>query len=254
MINDILIPVSNYINRQISKRTGIKTVLKNQFLGDRKFYCTSRIEAFRTLKYGNEASSLGAFLFLLKEDDIIWDIGASVGLFSIHAAQHVNKIIAFEPDPEIYNRFRENVQLNQLEEKISSQAIAIGEEDGTMELRSDGIEGMSPSLNNLNRHTKSVKVQVQTIDTLIEELPQKPTVIKMDIEGAEIYALRGGNRFLNSNEKPRLLFIEAHPEFLPAFNSSVEEIITILNNYSYRILSTQKRDNQIHLIAIRNEI
>ena len=248
---ELIVPCKNLFNRFISSKTGAKTVLENNFLGNRKFFCTSSVEAFRTLKYGDEESALGAFLFLMRDDDILWDLGASVGLFSIYAAQKVQSVYSFEPDPDIFNRFNENIALNGLQEKITSFQCAIGEEVGQMELYSDGINGNSPSLQNLERHKGNiVKVAVKTIDSLInEENVPVPTVMKIDIEGAEMSALNGAKEILGSPNRPRLLFIEVHPNFLKSFNSNIEEIKQLLVANTYHILSTQQRGDQFHLIA-----
>lgn len=249
--SELFVPCKNLLNRFISTKTGTKTILENNFLGKKKFFCTSSVEAFRTLKYGDEESALGAFLFLLKDDDIVWDIGSSVGLFSVYAADRASKVYSFEPDPQIFNRFNENIGLNDLSNKISTFQCAIGEKKGEMELYSDGINGNSPSLQNLKRHKGNlVTVAVKTVDELIldEKIPT-PSVMKIDIEGAEILALKGASKLLASANKPRLIFIEVHPDFLKSFNSKVEEVQQILLDNQYHILSTQKRDDQFHLIA-----
>lgn len=248
---ELIVPCRNLFNRFISTKTGAKTVLENKFLGKRKFFCTSSVEAFRTLKYGDEESALGAFLFLLRDDDVLWDIGASIGLYSIYAAEKVQSVYSFEPDLDIYNRFNENIGLNNLQNKITSFQCAIGGEKGQMELYSDGINGYSPSLKNLERHKGNmVKVDVKSIDSLLsEEKLATPTVMKIDIEGAEILALKGAKKLLGSPNRPRILFIEVHPGFLKSYKSNIAEIENLLLENSYHILSTQQRDDQFHLVA-----
>lgn len=252
MISDLTIPLRNYVNSFLARKMGRKVVLQNKFLGQCKFYSSSAVEVFRTIRYGGEESSLGAFIFLLQDDDVVWDIGTSVGLFTIHSAAKAKAIVSFEPDPSIYSRLRENIDLNKLSDKVTAHQYAIGDREGKMILNSDGIDGMSPSLKNLDRHGNSVEVEVKTIDALVESGTLRPSVLKIDIEGAEILALKGAARLLASENRPRLLFVEVHPNFLKSFDSSTEEVIATIQSYRYKILTTQKRDDQYHLIAVRD--
>lgn len=164
MHKEISVPISNFLKKHLLLRFGKKTVLKNTFFGQKSFYCSSGVEVFRTTKYGGEASALGAFLFLLKADDCLWDIGASIGLFSVYATDKCKQVISFEPDPAIYNRLRENIALNKagLDGKVKTFQYALGKECSTMTLHSDGINGFSPSLLSLNRHTHKTEVPVKT--------------------------------------------------------------------------------------------
>ena len=200
---------------------------------------------------GGEILSLASFLFLLKREDIVWDVGASVGLFTMHAAQRVQRVIAFEPDPETAGRLRKNVQLNGFMEKVDILQVALGEEEGKKELHTDGLGGLAPALGNLKRHSGAVSVQVETVDRLSQQrTAQCPTVLKIDIEGAELLALRGAKALLHSEQRPRIIFLELHPEFLPSFGGSAEEVKKIIRNSGYTILSTEQRAKQQHLIAL----
>ena len=252
MISDLTVPFQNYVNSILARKFGKKVILRNRFLGSKKFYCSSSVEVFRTIKYGGEESSLGAFVFLLQEDDIVWDIGTSIGLFTIHSAKHVKKVVSFEPDPAIYMRLQENIKLNDLNNKATAFQYAIGDREGKMTLNSDGIDGMSPSLQNLERHTKSVEVKVKSIDDLITSGFEIPTVLKIDIEGAEILALRGAKKLLSSASKPRLIFVEVHPNFLTSFDSNAKEAVDLIESNNYKILTTQQRGDQFHVIAVAN--
>lgn len=219
-------------------------------LGDLSFICSTRTEFARTLGYGGEILSLASFLFLLKREDIVWDVGASVGLFTMHAVQRVQRVIAFEPDPETAGRLRKNVQLNGFMEKVDILQVALGEEEGKKELHTDGLGGLAPALGNLKRHSGAVSVQVETIDRIYQQDAQGPTVLKIDIEGAELLALRGAKALLHSEQRPRIIFLELHPEFLPSFGGSAEEVKKLIRDSGYTILSTEQRAEQQHLIAL----
>lgn len=246
----LLRPWANEARRLLAGKLHAEQTVVVNALGEFRFRVAGAIEIGRTLDYGHEMISLASFLFLLKSDDIVWDVGASVGLFTVHCAARAGQVVAFEPDPATLRRNQENVALNGLSGKVVFQPVALGETSGELELQSDGLDGCAPTITNLGRHRHSLKVQVETMDRLIEAGVPAPSVLKIDIEGAEIVALRGAGRLLASTGRPRLVFVEMHPQFLPSFGSNDAEAISLLRSAGYQIVSTQARAEQYHLIAV----
>lgn len=219
--------------------------------GDHRFHAASGTEIFRTLDYGAEPESLAALLFLLRDQDVVWDIGASVGLMTVHAAARVQHVAAFEPDPRTFDRLKQNVALNGLENRCSFHAVALGETPGTFKLATDGLDGRAPTLAEKGaEHGHHVDVEVQTIDAVVRGGVKSPSVIKMDIEGAEILAIKGAQGLLTNKVRPRLLFLELHPVFLPRFGSSLNEVIELVRSFGYIQIGSQLRGDQMHLIAL----
>jgi FkbM family methyltransferase len=246
-MGQLKITLSNYIRTFFITKFGKDCVLEATTFGSRKFNCANAVEIWRTTQYGREEKPLGAFLFLLKEDDIVWDIGASVGLYTVYTAGLVKEVISFEPDPEIYSRLQSNVRLNNFT-NVTTHQIGIGTEDTVMNLNSNGVNGNSPTLiSDLNRHSGSISVQVKSVDSLIKSGFSSPSVIKIDIEGAEGLAIKGALELLKNDKKPRLIFLEIHPKFLA--ESGPEEIMEILKENGYKILNTRGRDQEYHFIA-----
>lgn len=244
--------LTNEVKRLLVRRCGCPQVVSVGHFGRHSFRIQSGVEAFRTMDYGDEPEALAAFLFLLHKDDVVWDIGASVGLFTVHAAERVRQIVSFEPDPSTLVRLRENVTLNGLDDKVLCHGMALGAEKGTLTLATDGLSGNAPTLSDKGGggHKNRVEVAVETIDGLIGSGEPVPTVMKIDIEGAEILALRGARNLLNGPCRPRLLFLELHPTFLPHFGSNANEVLTRISNSGYTVVSSQPRHDQQHVIAV----
>lgn len=245
------IGVINILKFYLMSKLGWEVIIENMFLGSRKFYCKNGTEFFRTADYGSEEQFLGGFMSFLKNNDVVWDIGSSIGIVSIYSAPLVDKVIAFEPDDEIFERLNKNVKLNGIECKVESFNIGISDENKRVDIYSDGVDSFSPSLMNLGKHINRKEIQVKTIDTLIKEGLTAPTVMKIDIEGAEILALRGGKDLLSSSKAPYLIFLEVHPSFLESFNSSTFEVLSTIKDYGYTIISETIRGGQIHVIAVK---
>lgn len=213
-----------------------------------RFEATNLVERSRIVAHGDEPEYFRAMLDALRPDDVFYDVGANIGLVALHAAR-ICRTLAFEPDPSFFARLERNLELNP-ELTVDAYAIAIGDTAGTATLFTDGAGGNSPSLMH-HGENGTAEVRVRTLDTLAG-LPA-PTVIKLDIEGAEVLALRGAERVLSSPTAPRALFLELHDSLLPAFGSSADEVLALLWGVGYRSVRYRaRRADQQHLILERS--
>ena len=212
-----------------------------------QFHVNNPVEMFRLQKFGGEKDQLEALLALLRNDDVLYDIGSSVGAWSIPAAAKLSKgkVISFEPDPENRQRLQSNYELNGLT-NFQTMPIALGDKPGELELFTAGAYAASPSLRPVNKISTSIKVKIETVDDLIarKEIPM-PTVVKIDIEGAEMMALQGMSNLLRSNQKPRALVLELHPLYLPAFDTNLTAIFKFLIEDGYQISELASREDQV---------
>ena len=145
----------------------------------------------------------------LAPGDTFYDVGANVGFFSLLGARLVGPegiVVSFEPAKQTADVLRKNVRLNNFEHICVIQR-AVSDEVGTVDLlvgplsQTAHLAGTAPVAD----AEVAEQVQVATIDALTEagEIPA-PTFIKMDIEGAELAALRGMRQTL-SRHRPTLL-------------------------------------------------
>jgi len=209
-----------------------------------RFEITNRVEAFRVERFGGEEEFVRQILGAVGPGDVLFDVGACVGLISIHAAKKGARVVSFEPDPGYAARLKTNLALND----ISVQHVnwAVSDRDGEATLFTDGAGGASPSLRDLGLKGQ-VTVPTRAIDSALAagEIPF-PDVVKMDIEGAEALALRGMRELLKSPQAPRVIFLELHPQFLPAFGSSSDEVLTLLRDSGYVTEHEARRQEQQH--------
>jgi len=121
-------------------------------------------------------------------NDVVVDAGAYVGDFTVKAAARAKLVIAVEPDPGSAELLRRNVR--GLGNVVVVEA-ALGEGPGAAEMKGSGGSARIEM-------EKGGRVKVVALDDLMEELGVEPTLLKMDIEGAECAALRGGLRCLKT--------------------------------------------------------
>lgn len=212
------------------------------------FEVTTPIEEARVAGLGEESEFLRLLLDDVKPGCCLFDIGSCVGLYALHAALRGAPVVAFEPDPAYRARLQRNIEINRLTDRVKVIPWAVSEEKGTAVLYTDGVEGNSPSLA-LVGDRGSVSVSTDSIDNAMAagSLPA-PDIIKLDIEGAEIQALRGMTRLLRSEQAPRHIYLELHPAFLQVFGATVQDCVTILESSGYARTHWQTRADQIHCV------
>jgi len=225
-----------------------------------RFKVATQVERYRTAQFGGEQKALERFLEALEPSDTIYDVGASVGLFTVAAASNYpeSRVVAFEPDPEINQRLRTNISLNNLKD-VQVIDWAASNDSGTVDLYTDGVDGFSPTMRPQSRDgapSGTVSVEKRPIDEAIadEEIPV-PNVLKIDIEGAEVFCLEGCRRLLDGafGVTPRTLFVEVHPEFLPDYGRTEDDVMKILEDTDYRVEWRQQREEQVHLLCRRQD-
>lgn len=149
----------------------------------------------------------------IEPDAVVWDIGANLGLFALPAALKANKgrVYGFEPDVELAANLHRTLRLPQNDGlNISWLCLAISDQDSTAAFQ---ISKFSRAMNKLEGagewHNNQVitdelrSVATMRIDTLSRSL-SPPTVIKIDVEGAEIRVLEGGEETI-STHRPTIL-------------------------------------------------
>jgi FkbM family methyltransferase len=151
------------------------------------------------------------------------DVGAHIGYFTLIAADIVGpkgRVIAFEPDPRNASILTANVNSAGKDDMVKIVRAAVGAKSGTILFQS-GHDYCSRIAAEGERSETIVVVQ-RTLNEF--DLPQG-TVIKVDVEGAEVDVLQGATNHLE--DKKTTWIIEAH-------RSDLEQtILTILRQYGY---------------------
>ena len=135
------------------------------------------------------------FSYLVRPGDRCVDAGANVGVHTIRLARLVGRggeVIAFEPDPEVVQRARRNVSLNDLA-NVHVIGAAASEQAGEMRLFRPNPWDTNRARASLTRHRyltgPTVMVPVTTIDAICAGAPV--ALIKIDVEGHEAAVVRG---------------------------------------------------------------
>jgi len=149
----------------------------------------------------------------LGPDDVLWDIGDNVGLFSLYAAAVRScTVLAFEPSAANYIVLTRNVQINNLEGRVTAYALALSGETSLGVLNLDST-AMGTAMNEFGKPGDKSPYSTNTtpsghgmIGFTIDDFaarfaPPSPTHIKLDVDGLEWPILQGAVAMLKS---PRL--------------------------------------------------
>ncbi|MDB9281515.1 FkbM family methyltransferase [Halorubrum ezzemoulense] len=202
---------------------------------------------FRDLS--DEHSIIEDLLTALDIDDVFYDIGANVGTYTCFTAAQLDtgRTLAFEPEPKNADRLQENLELNDLHAEIVQ--VVLSDTDGTVEFALSGDEaGEGEHAIATDNSEQTLEVETARGDTIIEErgLP-KPTVVKIDVEGAELSVLRGLRETLCTN--CRLVYVEVHTEKITDFGGEASEVKTFLTDAGFDVTEISQRGSEVFLRA-----
>lgn len=203
--------------------------------------CDLRDEVQRQIWFYGTYEPIESYIFtrLLRPGMVVIDAGANVGQYSMLAAIGVGStgsVHSFEPIPSNFARLREHIIDNHLSNVRPNQS-ALWCEETTLSL------GMPSSMvNNAGAYSvragydsaSTFKVHAISLDAYaVEQKLSRVDLIKMDIEGAEPFALRGGLSLIKKF-KP-LILMEINQEALHGAGSSTAALWEIVSALGYRV-------------------
>lgn len=172
---------------------------------------------------------------LLKGCNVALDIGGNIGQMALLFARRANQVLTFEPIPALAERLRQQVVLNRLENKVKIFPIALTNFNGTLPLQLPTVDNGGNGSTILGRDGEGEKIQVQaqTLDILLEqENIDAVDLIKIDVEGAELFVLQGMEKLL-SRENPPIIILEMNSGMMKLAGYSSTEITHLLAIHGY---------------------
>ncbi|MCM8827391.1 MAG: FkbM family methyltransferase [Candidatus Omnitrophica bacterium] len=174
----------------------------------------------------------------LKENDIFYDIGANLCFYTILAQEFINQekgeIHAFEPLPEIFSLLCENAKVHYFKNTFLNN-LAVSDKIGEAEFYNKTTLSHSGGNSLIFRKeldsAGKIKVKTITLDEYIKT-HKPPTIMKIDIEGAEYLALKGAENLLKTYS-PIIIMETLGDEFLPD-PSLRRNAVALLKEFGYR--------------------
>ena len=246
--SQLLKPFRDVLLRQNGSYKESKVLVKREYLDyniEFSFFASIKV-ASKAKNNGIENTILRNSIQLVKEykgkenNATVLDIGANFGYLSLVWANTIakdGKVIAFEPNSNVYNSFNKSINANKLESIIQLNNQAVGIKDGRIEL----------FFNSTSSNTLKIEGEKQNKTTInmvsVDSFTKRNGItdcdlVKIDVDGIELEILRGSQEFIN-NCKP-IFIVETNGD---------QKIIEFFNKNSYEI-----RDMKLNIFQPGNEL
>ena len=178
----------------------------------------------------------------LHDGDVLYDIGANVGAYSLIAASlpgRTVRVYAFEPGTRTFESLCANIEINALGRRIVPLPVALTDVTGVTRFEyasSESGAARHPGLLASGNGTATAAVMGFRLDDLVKlfQLPA-PTHVKVDVDGSELLVLRGATETIAS-PATRSILVETSPD--TAVGSGVREM---LEAAGYKLRSVSRR-------------
>ena len=226
----------DYIEKKISDKLTIR-LFKYANLSQ-ELYC-----------YGFEETEIIFFKKYLSAGDIVIDIGANIGLFTLIASERVlpnGKVFSFEPSPQTYAWLAENIEANSLS-NVSAFKSALSDRDGVIDfyISSQGFDAFN-SIIKPSKGKDYIKESVPTLtlDSFIKNanLEGGINLIKIDVEGFEIPLLSGAMHLLSSNKAPDMI-VEFTESNAKNANTTCAQLYSKISSFGYELYQYDAKRN-----------
>lgn len=178
---------------------------------------------------------------VLSQGSVFLDVGAHIGYFSLKASVRVGPtghVVAFEPNPETLKLLRDNIAVSKAANVIV-EPIACTDREQTLTLYAAPIVNTGASSFSSQNANQSIKeaprpyqVRGRPIDDVVRELNlTRVDAIKIDVEGAEAYVLRGASNTLKRFHPT--LVVEVMADQLARLNTTPADVIALIKQAGY---------------------
>jgi len=182
-----------------------------------------------------ESAELEVIRQHLRPDSIFIDIGANIGMHSIRAERkglHNCSVLAIEADESTFRALQINVIENSRSRQVEARRAVLWSSITILGWEGRQLEHGHNHATAANAGTSDV-VTSETLDSMLEGIGTKSrvSVIKIDVEGAELEVLKGAERTLRA-QKPALV-IEIEDKYLVRNGANGADIKAFLRSLGY---------------------
>lgn len=185
---------------------------------------------------GDEVQRVGEFfpssfelaLGMLDPGALVLDLGAHLGTFSLAAAARGARVVAVEASPRNAEFLRASARANGFDD-LGVVEVAVNDAPGAVRFRHEGAwgqitDGWAPGV---------VEVEAQPVSQILQEHDVgRVDLVKLDVEGSEIAAIRGMHDLLAAPHAPPVVY-ESNAHTLRMFDATPEHLIDVFARLGY---------------------
>ena len=177
----------------------------------------------------------------IKSGDFCLNIGANLGVMAVQFGSMNGpngKIALVEPNPETRRNLEIHLAMNHLSTRTRVLPYAISNCEGKAEFfchESDGMSRLGNANVRLKNLAKPIQVEVKNLDLILPVDGEDPSVLMMDIEGFELAALDGGDRFFE-RAFPKAMVVELHPDVWDIAGTSKDNLVRFVERHNLKMI------------------
>lgn len=187
------------------------------------------------------------FKELIKEGDIILDVGANIGFHTLYFAEltgKMGKVIAFEPIPINFNALQKNINLNDFNQILIINK-ALGNTNTLLNIHINPETQNPGAFNLFDDGVKNLTIAcVRGDDYLNESGSRRVDFIKVDVEGFELEVFKGLEQTIKQF-MPIIIF-EYDKNYQAKINDDPKAIFHFLSKFAYMFFTLDGYGNQKH--------
>lgn len=209
--------------------------------------CPNRVVSWRVRTFFTKEPETLEWIDTFRAGDVLFDIGANIGLYTIYAATKSIRVVAFEPESQNYALINQNICLNGVGGCVQCVAVAMSDRSGVDYIyvsRFRPGESMHNFGDAQDWDHRTFEPSFQqgslsfSLDRFLEFQPAPfPTHIKIDVDGIEAKIIDGASRTLG-DERLKSLLVE--------FNGALaedREAIARIERAGFRLLHRKRSPN-----------
>lgn len=173
------------------------------------FSCTNSLIKYRIDTFYSKEPKTVEWIDTIPSNEVLFDIGANIGLYSLYAASKGVNVFSFEPDSQNYAILNRNIFLNKFDKRIQALNLALSNKMTVTKIMLSRFMG-GYSLHQIDP-SKQVKsefqqgIVVMDLDSVCPMLEVWPDHLKIDVDGNELNILLGAKSLLSSGKVKSIL-------------------------------------------------
>lgn len=251
-MNEILISLKTVLCNLLSKRNIIHKDIYTIF-GTKMYLHQEEDQWISKVLSSNYHYELNETMLLknyIKPNMTVVDIGANIGYYTALFSKWTGpygKVFAIEPEPNNIKLLKKNILANNCK-NVEIFELALSDKRDIVDLwLNEENKGdhriIKYYLHSFDNERKKIKVKCEKLDSLIPR-NIKVGLIKMDIQGSEMLALRGMTSILTQN-KPLYILTEFFPYALEHSNHKAKDLIELLSSLGFEIFVIDHNDGSL---------
>lgn len=183
-----------------------------------------------------EKSETSYFINNIKKGDVVVDIGANIGYFTLLFSNLVGdtgRVFAFEPSQDVFDILQKNIKLNNCE-NVELINKAVSDKTGKIDLYVSSGGSSDNRVYDSNDNRSKISIHAISLDDFFEHYHGNINYIKTDTQGAEYQVIKGMSNLLKKKNDIKIMS-EFFPQGLAECGITPYEYYDLLKKYGFKM-------------------